>query len=120
MRGVLRQLEAKLSEVETTIDLLIARKRNALIQQRVFDALNKTGGVKEKERSAKVLPVGMPFRRFQANDTRLAFSGKRSDYNRWGAFGMRPALSQAAPRCPGLVDKRKCNAQQKASGFRWC
>ena len=53
MRGVLRQLEAKLSEVETTIDLLIARKRNALIQQRVFDALNKTGGPKEKERSAK-------------------------------------------------------------------
>src|ERR1700734_3933054 len=73
----------------------------------------------KKEGSAKVLPVGMPFRRFQANDTRLAFSGKRSDYNRWGAFGMRPALSQAAPRCPGLVDKRKCNAQQKASGFRW-
>jgi len=53
MRSVLSQLEAKLSEVETTIDLLIARKRNALIQQRVFDALNKTGGAKEKERSAK-------------------------------------------------------------------
>ena len=53
MRGVLRQLEAKIAEVETTIDLLIARKRNALIQQRVFDALNKTGGTKEKERAAK-------------------------------------------------------------------
>jgi phage shock protein A len=53
MRGVLSQLEAKLAEVETTIDLLIARKRNALIQQRVFDALNKTGGTKEKERAAK-------------------------------------------------------------------
>jgi len=53
MRGVLGQLETKISEVETTIDLLIARKRNALIQQRVFDALNKTGGTKEKERAAK-------------------------------------------------------------------
>lgn len=53
MRNVLRQLEAKIAEVETTIDLLIARKRNALIQQRVFDALNKTGGPKEKERAAK-------------------------------------------------------------------
>ena len=53
MRGVLSQLETKIAEVETTIDLLIARKRNALIQQRVFDALNKTGGTKEKERAAK-------------------------------------------------------------------
>src|SRR3989475_1289041 len=51
MRSALRQLEAKLSEVETTIDLLAARKRNALIQQRVFDALNKTGTQKDKERT---------------------------------------------------------------------
>src|SRR5712691_4623556 len=35
MRSALRQLEVKISEVETTIDLLISRKRNALIQQRV-------------------------------------------------------------------------------------
>src|SRR5205085_7112222 len=51
MRSALHQLEAKLSEVETTIDLLVARKRNALLQQRVFDALNKTGGQKDKERA---------------------------------------------------------------------
>jgi hypothetical protein len=51
MRSALRQLEAKLSEVETTIDLLVARKRNALLQQRVYDALNKTGGQKDKERA---------------------------------------------------------------------
>ncbi len=51
MRRVLRQLEAKISEVETTIELLAARKRNALLQQRVFDALNKTGGLKEQERA---------------------------------------------------------------------
>jgi phage shock protein A len=51
MRNVLHQLEAKLSEVETTIDLLVARKRNAVLQQRVFDALNKTGGQKDKERA---------------------------------------------------------------------
>lgn len=51
MRGALRQLEAKISEVETTIELLVTRKRNALLQQRVFDSLNKTGGVKEKERA---------------------------------------------------------------------
>src|SRR5438876_1814538 len=36
MRRALRQLEVKLSEVETTIELLVARKRNALLQQRVF------------------------------------------------------------------------------------
>ena len=53
MRGALRQLEAKISEVETTIDLLVTRKRNALLQQRVFDVLNKTGGPKEKERTSR-------------------------------------------------------------------
>ncbi len=49
MRNALRQLEAKLAEVDTTIDLLVTRKRNALIQQRVLDALNKTGSLKHKE-----------------------------------------------------------------------
>jgi len=53
MRRALRQLEAKLSEVETTIDLLIARKRNALLQQRVFDTLSKTSDPKDKERAAR-------------------------------------------------------------------
>ena len=53
MRGALRQLEAKISEVETTIDLLVTRKRNALLQQRVFDVLNKTGGSKEKELASR-------------------------------------------------------------------
>ena len=53
MRGALRQLEAKITEVETTIDLLVARRRNALVQQRVFEALNKTGGQKDKERATK-------------------------------------------------------------------
>lgn len=41
------------SEVETTIELLVTRKRNALLQQRVYDTLNKTGGVKENERAAR-------------------------------------------------------------------
>lgn len=53
MRNALRQLEAKLSEVETTLDLLATRKRNALLQQRVFDALNKNGSLKERERTNK-------------------------------------------------------------------
>jgi phage shock protein A len=53
MRSVLRQLEAKISEVETTIDLLVTRKRNALLQQRVFDALGKTGSLKDKERASR-------------------------------------------------------------------
>jgi phage shock protein A len=51
MRSVLRQLEEKISEVETTIELLAARRRNALLQQRVYDALNKSGGGKESERA---------------------------------------------------------------------
>jgi phage shock protein A len=53
MRSALRQLEAKIAEVETTIDLLVTRRRNALIQQRVFDALSKTGGAKDRERAAR-------------------------------------------------------------------
>src|SRR5437763_12630921 len=51
MREALRQLEAKISEVETTVELLVTRKRNALLQQRVFDSMSKSGGVKEKERA---------------------------------------------------------------------
>ncbi|HEU5226770.1 MAG TPA: PspA/IM30 family protein [Ktedonobacteraceae bacterium] len=53
LRGVLHQLEAKISEVETTIDLLVTRKRNALIQQRVFEALNKADNAKDKGLTAK-------------------------------------------------------------------
>jgi phage shock protein A len=51
MRGALRQLEGKISEVETTLDLLVTRKRNALLQQRVYEALQKTGDVKDRERA---------------------------------------------------------------------
>jgi phage shock protein A len=53
MRDALRQLEAKIAEVETTIELLVARKRNALIQQRVLEALNKTGSQKDRERASR-------------------------------------------------------------------
>lgn len=53
MRGVLRQLEAKIAEVETTTELLETRKRNALVQQRVYDALNKVGSPKDKERTLR-------------------------------------------------------------------
>jgi len=53
MRGALRQLEVKITEVETTIDLLVTRKRNALIQQRVYDTLSKTGSPKDRERAAR-------------------------------------------------------------------
>jgi phage shock protein A len=51
MKSVLQQLEAKIAEVETTIELLATRKRNALLQQRVYDALNKSGAPKETERA---------------------------------------------------------------------
>ncbi len=53
MRNVLHQLEAKITEVETTIDLLATRKRNALIQQRVFEVLNKSAEAGEKEHVSK-------------------------------------------------------------------
>jgi phage shock protein A len=53
MRGALRQLEAKIAEVETTVELLETRKRNALIQQRMYDALNKTASPKDKERTLR-------------------------------------------------------------------
>ncbi|GHO84678.1 PspA/IM30 family protein [Dictyobacter formicarum] len=43
LRGVLRKLDEKIAEVDTTIELLATRKRNALIQQRVYEALQKTG-----------------------------------------------------------------------------
>lgn len=51
MRGILRQLEAKISEVDTTIELLVARKRSALLQQRVYDTLSKSGSLKDRERA---------------------------------------------------------------------
>jgi phage shock protein A len=53
MRSVLLQLEAKITEVETIIDLLATRKRNALIQQRVFEALNQSVKAGENERVSK-------------------------------------------------------------------
>lgn len=51
MRNVLRQLESKIAEVEATIELLVTRKRSALLQQRVYDALNKSGGSGDKEKA---------------------------------------------------------------------
>lgn len=53
MRTALSQLEAKIAEVDTTIDLLITRKRNALIQQRVFEALNQSGNAKDRAQTSK-------------------------------------------------------------------
>ncbi len=50
MCNILHQLGAKITEVETTIDALTTRKRNALIQQRVLEALNRSAGAGEKER----------------------------------------------------------------------
>ncbi|GCE20280.1 PspA/IM30 family protein [Dictyobacter kobayashii] len=43
LRNVLGKLDEKITEVDTTIELLATRKRNALIQQRVYEALQKTG-----------------------------------------------------------------------------
>jgi phage shock protein A len=53
MKGVLQQLEAKISEVETTIELLATRKRNALLQQRVFDALQKSDELQKSGRTER-------------------------------------------------------------------
>ncbi len=47
MRSVLHKLESKITEVETTIELLATQKRNALIQQRVYEALNKVNTTQE-------------------------------------------------------------------------
>ncbi len=51
MRSVLRQLKSKIAEVEATIELLVTRKRSALLQQRVYDALSKTGGSVDKDKA---------------------------------------------------------------------
>ncbi len=51
MRGILRQLEAKISEVDTSIELWVARKRSALLQQRVYDTLGKSSSPKDQERT---------------------------------------------------------------------
>jgi phage shock protein A len=53
MRRALSQLETKIAEVETTIDLLVARKRTALLQQRVYDALGITSSSSGKERASR-------------------------------------------------------------------
>jgi phage shock protein A len=54
LRNALRQLEAKIAEIDTTIELLVTRKRNALIQQKVLQALNKVNDPLEQERTRKV------------------------------------------------------------------
>ena len=59
MKGVLQQLEAKISEVETTIELLATRKRNALLQQRVFDALKKSGEMQDSGQTERAYDVVM-------------------------------------------------------------
>ena len=61
MKGVLQQLEAKISEVETTIELLATRKRNALLQQRVFDALKKSDEMKNSGRTERAYDSVMEF-----------------------------------------------------------
>src|SRR5581483_6881100 len=43
----------KISEVDTTIELLVARKRSALLQQRVYDTLSKSGSAHDKERASR-------------------------------------------------------------------
>jgi phage shock protein A len=54
MRRALGQLETKIAEVETTIELLAARKRNAILQQRVYDALGKTSNqAADRERASR-------------------------------------------------------------------
>jgi phage shock protein A len=53
MRDVLLRLEAKITEIDTTIELLASRKRSALIQQRVYEALSKNSSPKEREQAAK-------------------------------------------------------------------
>jgi phage shock protein A len=53
MRRALSQLESKIAEVETTIDLLVTRKRNAMLQQRVYDTLGKTSSPPARERASR-------------------------------------------------------------------
>ncbi len=53
MRGILRRLETKITEVDTTVELLVARKRSALLQQRVYDTLSKSGSPKDRERALR-------------------------------------------------------------------
>lgn len=59
MKGVLLQLEAKISEVETTIELLVTRKRNAILQQRVFDALKKSDEMKDSGQAERAYDTVM-------------------------------------------------------------
>lgn len=82
LRTALRQLEAKIAEVETTVDLLVTRKRNALIQQsafdthkhnaliqqRVLDALNKTGSTKAQDAVSEAEARARALAALQARD----------------------------------------------------
>ena len=59
MKGILQQLEAKISEVDTTIELLATRKRSALLQQRVFDALKKSDGINDSGQTVRAYDTVM-------------------------------------------------------------
>lgn len=53
MRGALRQLEAKIAEIETTIELLETRKRVARIQQSVYEGSSKLEKMQSQESARK-------------------------------------------------------------------
>jgi phage shock protein A len=48
MRDVLMRLEARFNEIESSVELLQHRQRQALIQQRVLEALQQSGGRREQ------------------------------------------------------------------------
>jgi phage shock protein A len=53
MRGALRQLEAKIAEIDTTIELLETRKRVAQVQQSVYERSSKMEKMQNQESTKK-------------------------------------------------------------------
>src|SRR5579864_5251453 len=80
MRNALRQLEAKIVEVDITIDLLATNKRNTLIKQHVYEALNKSTASNEQRPQTSPLAFSpQPLERTTPNPHRLRKAERQTE-----------------------------------------
>ncbi|GLV59444.1 hypothetical protein KDH_62710 [Dictyobacter sp. S3.2.2.5] len=111
LRGVLSKLDEKITEADTTIELLATRKRNALIQQRVYEALQKTGKTDlQANRKAREAQLNS-----QAQAMAMADLDKRDLDAQIAALSAEQAIEQ---QLDSLKQKQQANSQPHASEQR--
>jgi phage shock protein A len=109
MCNALYQLEAKIADVETTLDLLATQRRNALIQQRIHETLQKTGHPKDAEHTYKTQE---PFHNTEAQTQTLADIHNHPSYQHTDHFSTREEIEQQI-QAIRQENKQKPHNQQK-------